>query len=113
MSSQRKTIDVWYIFVNYGSGFGSKDDAECVEFGRYQFLNNWKAYLQNCPYPIKTSKGRILKSTLPESLDEKSIAIAEAKAEIEYRTNLIREKGDSTHHQHRIERARKKLATIN
>jgi hypothetical protein len=47
----------WKIYVNYGHGHGW--ELECIEETKSAFLENKKAYLTNCNYPIKTSYGII------------------------------------------------------
>lgn len=46
---QRKTIDVWKFYINYGSGW----EHETTELTRETMKINRKAYLENCKYPLK------------------------------------------------------------
>jgi hypothetical protein len=114
--AERTTIDVWYIFVDYGDGMPNKpEDAECTETGYYQFLVNKLAYQENCQYPINTRKGRQKKSDWPGGWDakaEKRNRLLEAKAEVDYRKTLIRLRGDSEKRQRLLARAEEKLARI-
>lgn len=54
MAYQRKTRDVWRIYVNYGAGF----EHECTELTRAEMVENRKAYQENCRYPIKIQRVR-------------------------------------------------------
>lgn len=112
MPRERTTIDVWYIFVNYGDGYGTKpDDAECIELGYYQFLVNKRAYKQE-GYAIRTRKGRMKKADLPGGWDAKEQAITEAKAEVEYRKGTIRLRGTSEKREKNLQRAEQKLERL-
>ena len=109
----RKTIDVWYIFVNYGYGMPTKPaDAECTELGRWQFMVNKLAYELNWQYPISTRKGRMPIADLPGGWNEASNKIAEAKAEIDYRQTMIRLYGSTTIREQRLQLAENKLARL-
>lgn len=111
--STRSTIDVWYIFVNYGDGFGNKsEDAECTELGYYQFLNNKRAYEQNCQYPIRTRKGRMKKTDLPGGWNYKQAMLTEAKAEVEFFQTTIKQLGTNDKRELRLKRAEEKLARL-
>jgi len=110
---QRTTIDVWYIFVNYGDGFGTKpDDAECTELGYYQFLVNKLAYQESCQYPIQTRKGRMKKSDLPGDWNDADNRLQEAKAEVEYRKALIRINGTNDKREKSLRLAVQKLERL-
>ena len=55
MSYQRKTRDVWHLFVNYEYGW----EHELDEFTRSAIKQRVKEYRENCPqYPTKVTKGR-------------------------------------------------------
>ena len=54
MTYQRKTIDVWRFYVNYGGGW----EHETTELTRAAMKENRKAYRDNCPYPLRIVKGR-------------------------------------------------------
>lgn len=55
MAYQRKTRDVWYLWVNYGQGYELELEEETRE-GAKQRL---KEYKENCPqYPCYISKHR-------------------------------------------------------
>ena len=109
----RSTIDVWYIFVNYGDGMPNKpEDAECTETGYWQFLINKRAYELNCGYPINTRKGRQKKADWPGGWDEakeRENRLREAKAEVEYRTETIRLRGTTEKRERALELAKQKL----
>lgn len=72
MGYNRKTIDAWEFFVNYGHGW----ESEIIELSRAAMLENRKAYRENCPYPLKIVKRRISKARLSahelESIERKS-----------------------------------------
>lgn len=104
-------MDVWYIFVDYGEGMPSKpNDAECVEFGYWQFLVNKRAYRRNCDFPISTRKGRMRKSDLLFEWSDEAHRVAEAKAKVEYFETIIRESGPTELRLSRLEAARKALS---
>lgn len=46
----------WKCYVNYGQGW----EYETFEETLKGYLNQKKAYQQNCPYPVKWSRGREL-----------------------------------------------------
>ena len=54
--SKRKTKDCWRLYVNYGYGDGW--ELEITEYSRKAIQANFKAYLENCSYPVKIVKGR-------------------------------------------------------
>lgn len=54
MAYQRKTIDVWKFFCDYGQGW----EHEITEYTRTAMKENKKAYLENSPYPLKVVRGR-------------------------------------------------------
>lgn len=56
MAYQRKTVDCWRFYVNYGAG--DEWEHECTEFTRKAMQENRKAYRENCAYPLKIVKGR-------------------------------------------------------
>ena len=107
MPRQRKTVDVWRIFVDYGDGFGK--EPECEEFGYYQYRVNKLAYQRNCNHPIRTNKGRIRKDALPGGWNEKDNAIQEAKAEIEWINEMDRLNGKAVNRSRRLELAKARL----
>ena len=87
--AERKTIDVWYIFVNYGDGMPNKpEDADCTELGYWQFKVNKRAYEQNCHYPINTRKGRMAR---PNNWSEEKHLLDEAKARVCFYKMILRE----------------------
>jgi hypothetical protein len=53
---QRKTVDVWRFYVNYGYGHGW--EHEHTDTTRADMLVNRKAYRDNCPYPLRIKRGR-------------------------------------------------------
>jgi len=44
----------WKFYVNYGQGW----EYEIFEATSQGMKENRKAYLENCPYPLKITKGR-------------------------------------------------------
>ena len=46
----------WKFYVDYGQGW----EYETFETERKHMVENRKAYLKNCPYPLKISRGREL-----------------------------------------------------
>ena len=55
MTYQRKTRDVWRLYVNYGYGW----EYEFEEDSLSEIKKRKKEYRENCPqYPIKVVKGR-------------------------------------------------------
>ena len=46
----------WKFYVNYGQGW----EYEIFEDTYQGMRENRKAYLENCPYPLKITKGREL-----------------------------------------------------
>lgn len=55
MAYQRKTRDVWRLYVNYGQGW----EHELDESTRAEMRQRVKEYQENCPqYPVKVEKGR-------------------------------------------------------
>ncbi len=93
MARERKTIDTYEIYVNYGDGFNK--EPECVETGYYQFLNNKKAYLENCQGMIKTRTRRVSREEIP---NVERIPYDEAKAKVEYLEGLLRKPGNAERH---------------
>jgi hypothetical protein len=59
MTYQRKTVDEYRLFVNYGEGGGW--EHEITEFSWRALMTRVKEYRANCPYPIKYRKVRIRK----------------------------------------------------
>ncbi len=56
MAYQRKTRDVWHIYVNYW--FGDGWEHETTELDRRAAKENLKAYRENCSYPVKMKRTR-------------------------------------------------------
>lgn len=56
MKKQNKYLYGWKIYVNYGQGW----EYECFELTRKEMKENAKAYLKNCSYPVKITRGREL-----------------------------------------------------
>lgn len=56
MKKRNKYLYGWKIWVNYGAGW----EYECFELTRAAMRENVRAYRQNCPYPIKVTRGREL-----------------------------------------------------
>lgn len=55
MAYQRKTRDVWYLFVNYGQGW----EHELTEYTKEEARTRLKEYKENCPqYSCYISKHR-------------------------------------------------------
>lgn len=55
MAYQRKTRDVWRLYVDYGCGY----EHELDEFSRGEMRLRIKEYRENCPqYPTKVVKCR-------------------------------------------------------
>lgn len=50
----RKTRDVWYLLVNYGSGW----EHECTELSWSDAKAQAKCYRENTSYPVKLEKHR-------------------------------------------------------
>ena len=62
MEYQRKTVDVWRLFVDYGCGY----EHELDEFSRAEALERVQEYRENCPqFPVRLSKGRIPITEVP------------------------------------------------
>ena len=53
---QNKYLYGWKFYVNYGGGW----EYEVFESTRKGMLENKKAYLKDCSYPVKISRGREL-----------------------------------------------------
>ena len=54
---QRKTRDIWEMYVNYGYGQGY--EYELVEYTQKEIYRRVKEYRQNCPqYDVKVVKKR-------------------------------------------------------
>jgi hypothetical protein len=51
---ERKTIDVWRIWVNYGQGW----EHECSELTWKEAREQVACYRANCNYPVKVTLGR-------------------------------------------------------
>jgi hypothetical protein len=67
MTHVRKTVDCWRFYISYGQGW----EYENIEFTRGAMLENKRAYLENCAYPLQIVKGRMNKSELsPGQLEE-------------------------------------------
>lgn len=55
MAYQRKTRDVWRLWVDYGQGY----ELELEEFTRAEAQQRLEEYRENCPqYPCYITKGR-------------------------------------------------------
>jgi len=54
--NNNKFLYGWKIYVNYGSGW----EYECFELTRKELKENVNAYRENCPYPVKVTRGREL-----------------------------------------------------
>lgn len=55
MAYQRKTRDVWRLWVDYGQDY----ELELEEYTRAEARQRLKEYRENCPkYPCYISKGR-------------------------------------------------------
>jgi hypothetical protein len=54
MAYVRKTRDCWRFYVNYGSGW----EHEITEYTYKEMKENKRAYLENCPHPLRVVKGR-------------------------------------------------------
>ena len=55
MAYQRKTRDIWRIYVDYGQGW----EYEGADYSRAAARQTQRVYAQNCPqYPVKIVKGR-------------------------------------------------------
>lgn len=55
MAYQRKTRDVWRLWVDYGQGY----ELELEEFTRAEAQQRLKEYRENCPqYPARIVMGR-------------------------------------------------------
>lgn len=55
MAYQRKTRDIWRIYVDYGQGW----EYEGADYSRAAARQTQRDYAQNCPqYPVKIVKGR-------------------------------------------------------
>ena len=50
----RKTIDCYRFFVNYGNGW----EYEFTEYTRSGMKKQQKAYQKNCRYPVQIKRGR-------------------------------------------------------
>ena len=52
MAYQRKTVDVYSLFVNYGYGHGYEHELD--EYSRSEIRQRQREYAENCPqYPTK------------------------------------------------------------
>lgn len=60
MSTQRKTVDVWEFWLDYGDGW----TCDCIELTRAAMKENRKAYRDNCPYPLRIRKRRVRRENL-------------------------------------------------
>lgn len=56
MARINKYLYGWKLYVNYGSGW----EYESFEPTRKEFIENRKAYRENCAYPQKWTRGREL-----------------------------------------------------
>ena len=55
MAYQRKTRDIWRLYVDYGCGW----EYELDEYSRAEIRQRQKEYRENCPqYPTKVVKSR-------------------------------------------------------
>jgi hypothetical protein len=54
MACTRKTRTCWRFYLNYGQGW----EHEITEFTLEAMRENWKAYRENCPYPLRIVRGR-------------------------------------------------------
>ena len=55
MSRERKTVDVWRLYVDYGLGW----ERELTEYSPGEARKRRKEYTENCPqYPTKIVEGR-------------------------------------------------------
>lgn len=55
MAYERKTVDCWRMYVDYGFGW----EYELTEYSKVDIKARIREYTENCPqYPIKTVKGR-------------------------------------------------------
>jgi len=52
---QRKTVDCWRMYVNYGYGW----EHELTEYSKTEINDRKREYAENCPqYPVRVVKGR-------------------------------------------------------
>ncbi len=51
---KNKWLYGWKLYVNYGQGW----EYECFETTREEYIENKKAYREDCPYPQKWTRGR-------------------------------------------------------
>lgn len=57
MAYQRKTRDVWHLYVDYGYGHGWEHEFD--EYSAKEIRDRQREYRENCPqYPTKVVKGR-------------------------------------------------------
>lgn len=68
----------WKLYVNYGSG----PEYECFEYTYFGYLNNKRAYRQNCDSPHEWKQGRELNV---EGITPAQIEQENARAREEYR----------------------------
>lgn len=55
MAYERKTRDIWRVYVDYGQGW----EYEIAEFTKAEAEQRKREYRENCPqYPVKVVKGR-------------------------------------------------------
>ena len=55
MAYQRKTRDIWKLYVDYGYGW----EYEIAEYSRTEIRQRQKEYLENCPqYPTRVVRVR-------------------------------------------------------
>ena len=85
MARPRTTIDAWELQVNYGDGW----EEEITEYGRYLYLENARAYRENCQYPQRWIKRRPKKS---EFTANQLAGFAEAERKARDRWRIRREK---------------------
>ena len=76
MSRERKTVDGWEIQSDYGQGW----ECECFEWTRTDAKQRLKEYRANSPYPVRSVKRRVKKSTLSDA-DLRDIARAVERQE--------------------------------
>lgn len=64
MKKVNKWLYGWKFYVNYGCGNGW--EYENFEETKKGMIENRKAYRENCPYPLKISRGRELNPSYEE-----------------------------------------------
>ncbi len=86
MAYQRKTVDCWRFYGNYGQGW----EHECTEFTRDEMLENKRAYEQNSPGALKIVRGREKIADLPPGAYEDIQARIKAQREARYAKRLAK-----------------------